>query len=154
METVIKLKLWNENVAAVAWDKEKEYATIEFYKSFANKNWDIAPLQMPINDILRGERIFFFPANRNKTFRGLPAMLADSLPDDYGSSVINEWFASKNRMADVSPLDRLCYIGKRGMGALEFEPANTDNLLNKFMPLYHNGQNMLRHAKLKRNSSK
>jgi len=131
METVINIKLWKENVAAVAWDKKKEYATIEFYDSFEKNGWDIAPLQMPIYDILRGERIFNFPANRNKTFRGLPAMLADSLPDDYGNSVIDEWFASKNMLVEISPLDRLCYIGNRGMGALEFEPANTDKLLNE-----------------------
>jgi len=131
METVINIKLWNENVAAVAWDKEKEYATIEFYDSFAKISWDIAPLQMPLNDILRGERTFSFPANRSNTFKGLPAMLADSLPDDYGNSVIDEWFASKNMPVEISPLDRLCYIGNRGMGALEFEPANTDHLLNE-----------------------
>ena len=131
METVINVKLWNENVAAVVWDKEKEYATVEFYDSFAKNGWDIAPLQMPINDILRGERIFNFPANRSKTFRGLPALLADSLPDDYGNSVIDEWFASKNMSVEISPLDRLCYIGNRGMGALGFEPANTDHLLNE-----------------------
>ena len=131
METVINIKLWNENVAAVAWNKEKEYAIIEFYDTFAKRGWDIAPLQMPINDILRGERIFSFPANRTKTFNGLPALLADSLPDDYGNSVIDEWFANKNRSIDISPLDRLCYIGNRGMGALEFEPANTDNLLKE-----------------------
>ena len=131
METVINIKLWNENVAAVAWDKEKEYATIEFYDGFAQNGWDIAPLQMPINDILRGGRIFSFPANRGKTFKGLPSVLADSLPDDYGNSVIDEWFASKNMPVEISPLDRLCYIGKRGMGALEFEPANADNLLNE-----------------------
>jgi len=131
METVINIKLWNENVAAVAWDKEKEYATIEFYDGFAQNGWDIAPLQMPINDILRGERIFSFPANRGKTFKGLPSVLADSLPDDYGNSVIDEWFASKNMPVEISPLDRLCYIGKRGMGALEFEPSNADNLLNE-----------------------
>jgi len=131
METVINIKLWNENVAAVAWDKEKEYAIMEFYDSFAKNNWDIAPLQMPINDILRGERIFSFPANRGNTFKGLPALLADSLPDDYGNSVIDEWFMSKKMLVEISPLDRLCYIGKRGMGALEFEPANADNLLNE-----------------------
>ncbi|MCL2727528.1 MAG: type II toxin-antitoxin system HipA family toxin [Bacteroidales bacterium] len=131
METVVNVKLWNENVAAVAWNKEKEYATIEFYNSFAKNGWDIAPLQMSINDILRGERIFSFPGNRGKTFKGLPALLADSLPDDYGNSVIDEWFAGKNMAVKISPLDRLCYIGKRGMGALEFEPANTDHLLNE-----------------------
>jgi len=131
METVINIKLWNENVAAVAWNKEKEFATIEFYPDFAKNGWDIAPLQMPINDILRGERIFSFPANRGKTFNGLPALLADSLPDDYGNSIIDEWFASKNMLVEISPLDRLCYIGHRGMGALEFEPANTDKMLNE-----------------------
>ena len=131
METVINIKLWNENVAAVAWDKEKEYATIEFYDSFAKNGWDIAPLQMPANDLLRGVRIFSFPANRSKTFMGLPALLADSLPDDYGNSVIDEWFASKNMLTESSPLDRLCYIGNRGMGALEFEPANTDKILKE-----------------------
>ena len=78
---------------------------------------------MPIDDILRGERVFSFPANSSKTFMGLPALLADSLPDDYGNSVIYEWFASKNMSVEISPLDRLCYIGNRGMGALEFEPA-------------------------------
>ena len=56
METVINIKLWDENIAAAAWDKEKEYAIIEFYDSFAKTGWDIAPLQMPLNDILRGER--------------------------------------------------------------------------------------------------
>ena len=131
METVINIKLWNENVAAVAWDREKEYATMEFYDSFAKNGWDIAPLQMPVSDILRDERIFSFPANRSKTFNGLPALLADSLPDDYGNSVIDEWFANKNMSVEISPLDRLCYIGNRGMGALEFEPANTDKLLNE-----------------------
>lgn len=131
METVINIKLWGENVAAVAWDKNKEYATIEFYSSFAQLGWDIAPIQMPINDLLRGERTFSFPSNRGKTFKGLPALLADSLPDDYGNSVIDEWFASKNMTVEVSPLDRLCYIGIRGMGALEFEPANADKLLNE-----------------------
>ena len=58
-------------------------------------------------------------------------MLADSLPDDYGNSVIDEWFASKHMPVEISPLDRLCYMGNRGMGALEFEPANTEQLLNE-----------------------
>jgi serine/threonine-protein kinase HipA len=131
METVINIKLWGENVAAAAWNKEKEYAAIEFYDTFPKNAWDIAPLQMPLNDMLRGERTFSFPVNRGKTYKGLPALLADSLPDDYGNSVIDEWFASKNMLVEISPLDRLCYIGNRGIGALEFEPANTDNLLNE-----------------------
>jgi serine/threonine-protein kinase HipA len=131
MGTSINVKLWGKDVAAVAWDDSKAYATLEFYESFAKNGWDIAPLMMPLNDILRGERIFSFPALRGKTFKGLPGLLADSLPDDYGNSVIDEWFASRNRMVPVTPIDRLCYIGKRGMGALEFEPANSDKSQNE-----------------------
>ena len=131
MESVIKVNLWEQDVAAVVWNVEKEYATIEFYEKFVGNRWDIAPFQMPLNNLLRGERIFSFPANRGKAFMGLPALLADSLPDDYGNSVIDEWFAGKNRLVNISPLDRLCYIGKRGMGALEYQPAHNDSHLNE-----------------------
>jgi serine/threonine-protein kinase HipA len=130
MNTILKVVLWGKEVAAVSWDKERAYATIEFYETFAKEGLDIAPLVMPIEDLSRGDRIFSFPSNRGKTYKGLPGILADALPDDYGNSVIDEWFASKQMSVDVTPLDRLCYIGKRGMGALEFEPANDDAELN------------------------
>ena len=123
METVLKVKLWDKDVAVVNWDADREFAAIEFYESFANMGLDIAPLTMPLNDIRRGERKFSFLAHRGKTFKGLPGLLADSLPDDYGNSVIDEWFAAKQMQGSITPLDRLCYIGKRGMGAMEFEPA-------------------------------
>ena len=132
MDTVVKVTLWGDDVAAVVWDKKNEYATIEFYESFAEKHLNIAPLTMPLEDILRGERIFSFPSHRGKTFKGLPGMLADSLPDDYGNKILDEWFTSKGmNISEFTPLDRLCYIGKRGMGALEYEPANNDKVLNK-----------------------
>jgi serine/threonine-protein kinase HipA len=131
MNTVLNVVLWEKKVAAVVWDTEKEYATIEFYESFAKEGFDIAPLTMPMKDILRGDRLFSFSAHKGKTFKGLPGILADSLPDDYGNSVIDEWFASKQMTVSVTPLDRLCYVGKRGMGALEYEPANEDKVLNE-----------------------
>lgn len=131
METILKVKLWEMDVAAVSWDVDRDYATIEFFESFTKTGLDIAPLIMPLNDILRGERLFSFPVNRGKTFKGLPGMLADSLPDDYGNSVINEWFAAKEMSVDITPLDRLSYIGKRGMGALEYEPATIISGLNE-----------------------
>ena len=132
MDTVLKVTLWGNDIAAVVWDRETESATIEFYESFANRQLDIAPLTMPLEDILRGERIFNFSSNRGKTFKGLPGMLADSLPDDYGNKILDEWFASKGMsISEFTPLDRLCYIGKRGMGALEYEPANNDKALNE-----------------------
>ena len=132
MDTILKVTLWGNDIAAVVWDRETESATIEFYESFANRQLDIAPLTMPLEDILRGERIFNFSSNRGKTFKGLPGMLADSLPDDYGNKILDEWFASKGMsISEFTPLDRLCYIGKRGMGALEYEPANNDKALNE-----------------------
>lgn len=131
MNTAIKITLWGEPVAAIAWDPNREISVLEFFDSFPKHGWDIAPLQMPLVDLLRGESIYIFPELKNKTFRGLPGCIADSLPDDYGNSVIDEWFAAKGKQVDITPLDRLCYIGKRGMGALEFEPANTDEALNQ-----------------------
>lgn len=130
METVLKVTLWGKEVAAIIWDAEREFATIEFYDTFADSGWDISPIIMPLDDIRRGERQFSFPAHRGKTFQGLPGLLADSLPDDYGNSIIDEWFASKGMRVFVTPLDRLCYIGKRGMGALEYEPATDIDGLN------------------------
>ena len=123
MDTILKATLWGKNVAAVSWDKDKEYTVIEFYESFIQNGYDIAPLTMPFDDLERGERIFSFPTHKNKTFKGLPGLLADSLPDDYGNTVIDEWFASQRLSVTINPIDRLCYIGKRGMGAIEFEPA-------------------------------
>jgi len=123
METVLKVKLWGNDVAAVVWDSDKEIAILEFFESFAKNGIDIAPIVMPKNDLLRGERLFSFPTHRNKTFKGLPGLLSDALPDDYGNAVIDEWFALQGMTVSTTPLDRLCYIGTRGMGALEFEPA-------------------------------
>jgi serine/threonine-protein kinase HipA len=135
MDTILNVVLWGKEVAAVVWDVEKEYATIEFYESYVKEGLNIAPIMMPLEDIVRGERLFSFPAHKGKTFKGLPGILADSLPDDYGNTVIDEWFASKQMSISVTPLDRLCYVGKRGMGALEYEPANDDKILNESSPI-------------------
>ena len=129
MDTVLHISLWGQDVAAVVWNKENAYATLEFYESFAGRGWDIAPLTMPLDGIFGGDRIFSFPSHRGKTFKGLPGLLADSLPDDYGNRVLDAWFASKG-ISDFSPLDRLCYIGQRGMGALEYAPARHDKILD------------------------
>jgi serine/threonine-protein kinase HipA len=85
-----------------------------------------------MEDVLRGDKIYSFPAHKGKTYKGLPGMLADSLPDDYGNMILDEWFAGKGlSINDFTPIDRLCYVGKRGMGALEYEPANKDIALNE-----------------------
>jgi serine/threonine-protein kinase HipA len=121
--TVLKITLWGKDVAAVTWDNNKGIAVVEFFESFSKSGLDISPLMMPLEKLLKGDRIFSFPALKTKTFKGLPGLLADSLPDDYGNSVIDEWFAAQQKSVLVTPLDRLSYIGKRGMGALEYEPA-------------------------------
>lgn len=131
MDKVLKITLWGKDVGAIVWDNERNTAVLEFFDSFANNRLDIAPLTMPLEDLQRGERIFSFPALSTKTFQGLPGLIADSLPDDYGNTVIDEWFSSKNISPQITPIDRLMYMGKRAMGALEYEPVITEPLLNE-----------------------
>ncbi|MBN2485735.1 MAG: type II toxin-antitoxin system HipA family toxin [Bacteroidales bacterium] len=121
------VKIWGELVGAVAWDESRGLATFEYDSEFKKKCWDIAPLQMPISS---NKRIFEFPALRKKTdaaldtFKGLPGLLADMLPDRYGNELINLWLARQGRPENsMNPVEMLCFIGSRGIGALEFEPA-------------------------------
>jgi len=123
--------LWDEPIAVLDWNKEKDYGVLEFLPTFIQKNIDLAPLTMPLQDLTRGQQLFYFPELRTKTFKGLPGLIADSLPDDYGNTMIDEWFSSKNHSIQVTPLDRLCYIGKRGMGALEYKPCISDKQLDE-----------------------
>jgi serine/threonine-protein kinase HipA len=132
MGTVLNVTLWGKDVAAVVWNKSEGYATMEFYDSFAKEGLNIAPLIMPLDNLLRGDTAYAFPAHKGKTYKGLPGVLADSLPDDYGNKILDEWFAGRGMSVnEFTPLDRLCYVGKRGMGALEYEPANRDAALNE-----------------------
>lgn len=131
MDTVLKVTLWGSDVAALFWDRQRETVVLEFFDSFTRAGLDLAPLVMPLADLQRGERIFSFPALSLKTYQGLPGLIADSLPDDYGNSVIDEWFSRRGFSMQITPLDRLMYIGKRGMGALEYEPVIDEPLLNE-----------------------
>lgn len=120
------VKIWGELVGAVAWDESRGVAIFEYDSKFVRKNWNIAPLTMPISS---SRRTFEFPALRKKidpstdTFKGLPGLLADMLPDRYGNELINSWLAQRGRPQNsMNPIEMLCFIGTRGMGALEFEP--------------------------------
>lgn len=117
------INIWNKRVGAIAWDEDTELASFEFEPSFLTNTWDLAPLKMPVTDARK--RIFSFPELRGTTtFKGLPGLLADVLPDKYGNSLINAWLSRNGRPADsMNPVEQLCFIGKRGMGALEFEPV-------------------------------
>lgn len=114
-------------VGAVAWDDTTGMASFEFDSNFKNKHWDLSPLKMTIQS---AKRIFNFPElkpERNSpfdTYKGMPGLLADVLPDKYGNQLINMWLAQNGRDANsMNPVEMLCFIGSRGMGAMEFEPA-------------------------------
>ncbi len=110
-------------MGAVSWDQEGGFATFEFETSFIRHELDIAPLMMPLDDALNGITQFDFRALPRRTYMGLPGMLADALPDRFGNEVINAWLARQGRTPEsFNPVERLCYTGKRAMGALEFTP--------------------------------
>ncbi|HHG85683.1 MAG TPA: type II toxin-antitoxin system HipA family toxin, partial [Bacteroidetes bacterium] len=125
------IKLWGETVGAVIWQASQQIATFEFDPSFIRKGLDLAPVQMPLAELQGGSRIFSFPGLPQETFKGLPGLLADSLPDRFGNQVIDAWLARQGRSpASFHPVERLCYTGRRGMGALEFEPARQTSSRN------------------------
>jgi len=116
------INIWGERVGAVSWDENRRIASFEFIADFPDHQWDIAPLEMPI---AQAGRIFNFPELGNSTtVKGLPGLLADVLPDKYGNALINTWLVRNGRPAgSMHPVEMLCFIGNRGMGALEFEPV-------------------------------
>ena len=128
---VAEVKIWGELAGAVAWDDTMGYATFEYASKFKARGWDLAPLQMSITATTNR---FSFPALKKKTdpaldtFKGLPGLLADALPDRYGNELINLWLAQQGRPQDsMNPVEMLCFIGNRGMGAMEFEPTTLKN---------------------------
>jgi serine/threonine-protein kinase HipA len=130
------VKIWGELAGAVAWDNSTGFATFEYDARFRERGWDLSPLQMPMNS---SRTIFSFPALRKQadpaldTFKGLPGLLADVLPDRYGHELINLWLAQQGRPADsMNPVEMLCFIGTRGMGALEFEPVTIEESKRSF----------------------
>ncbi len=124
MVTVAKVNLWNTFVGAVAWDDQKGLANFEYDTNFLKKGWDISPITMPL-DKASNNRIFSFPGLNRETYKGLPGLLIDSLPDKFGNQLLNIWLANQGRDPNsFNPVEHLCYTGKRGMGALEYEPIS------------------------------
>jgi serine/threonine-protein kinase HipA len=125
MVAIANIKLWNNNVGVILWDEMRNLGIFEFDKAFTKLGLDISPILMPLSDFENGKRVFSFPTLNNETFKGLPGLLSDCLPDKFGNQIIDAWLAQHGiNIEDFTPVDRLCYIGKRGMGALEFEPVN------------------------------
>lgn len=117
---IISVHLWDEEVGRLYWSDAHKCAVFSYNPSFVSHGLDIAPLTHSIKDA--ADRPFF--GNKDRLYDGLPEFIADSLPDRWGSLVFERW-AEENgiRRSDITPVDKLGFIGKRGMGALEFVPA-------------------------------
>lgn len=124
MTAVARVSIWGVMVGAVAWDGARGYATFEFDEASLKKGLDLSPLRMPLEEARSGKLIYSFPSLNKQTYKGLPGLLADSLPDSFGNKLIEVWLAQQGRDAGgFNSVERLCYTAKRGMGALEYEPA-------------------------------
>jgi serine/threonine-protein kinase HipA len=117
--TFAEVRLWGASVGLAAWDPALGYAAFEYDAAFLDTGIELSPVMMPLSP-----GSFAFPALNRETFRGLPGMLADSLPDKFGNSLIDQWLAESGRAPEsFNPVQRLMYMGRRGMGALEYYPV-------------------------------
>lgn len=123
MVNVAKVYIWGEYAGAILWNANTNTATFEYEPSFHKHGWELSPLMMPTGN----NHTYTFRELPKDTFMGLPGLLADALPDAYGKALLDRWLASLGR-SFANPIERLCYQGKRSMGALEFVPAQDDYL--------------------------
>ena len=117
--TDARVILWGRDIGAISWDEERLLGIFQYAPEFVDSRIEIAPLMMPLRS-----KPFRFAALQRETFFGLPGLLSDSLPDKFGNALIDAWLALQGRRPNsFNPVERLCYIGARGMGALEFKPS-------------------------------
>lgn len=122
MNDTAEVFLWGTRIGIIHQDISKAYATFEYDADFVNSGIELSPLKMPL-----GKNIYEFPGLIGEPFYGMPGLVADSLPDRFGNAVIEQWLTSLGKsLSDFTAIDRLCYTGKRGMGALEYVPASSD----------------------------
>jgi len=117
--TTASVELWGRRIGAVTWVPERSLGVFQYTPEFESSAIELSPLQMPWRNTP-----YEFPSLPRKSFKGLPGLLADSLPDKFGNALIDAWLAQQQRDgSSFNPVERLCYTGTRGMGALEFQPA-------------------------------
>jgi len=118
---VVEVRIWEQSVGAVAPLQGKPgFYEFQYTPAFDNSSLELSPLLMP----LKAKRRFSFPGLPQDTFHGLPGLLADALPDKFGNALIDEYLTRHGtRAEEITALQRLVYVGRRAMGALEFEPA-------------------------------
>ena len=123
-DNIIQVQLWDKNVGLLSWDDNKGYSVFQFDKDFMLYGWNIAPLIAPL-DSAYVQKSFPMSGNKEKLYGGLPEFIADSLPDYWGNIVFQKWMEANHlQPKSVNAVDRLSFIGKRAMGALEFQPAH------------------------------
>jgi len=115
---IAEVKLWGNTIGAASID-DTAVCAFEYAIPFQSSGIEPSPITMPL-----GSLVYRFPNLPRSSFQGLPGLLADALPDKFGNALIDAWLATQGRTADsFNAIERLCYIGTRGMGALEFEPT-------------------------------
>jgi len=120
MPTTAEIRLWGRTIAAVSLEDGQSVAAFQFDPAFVGSGIELAPFMMPL-----ASRIYTFPALAKRSFHGLPGLLADSLPDKFGNALVDAWLATQGRTSEsFNAVERLCYTGARGMGALEFAPVS------------------------------
>ena len=119
MTALAEVKLWGNTIGAVSLEDGADVAAFQYTPDFAASGIEVSPIVMPL-----GNRVYSFPELARNTFHGLPGLLADSLPDRFGNALIDAWLATQGRTsASFNAVERLCYTGARGMGAIEYAPA-------------------------------
>lgn len=124
---IAEVHLWGTLVGHVSWNEETELGAFEYDSEFLQAPVEPSPIKMP-----KDKSIYSFRELDKNTFKGLPGMLSDSLPDKYGNALIDVWLATQGRTSEsFNAVERLCYMGSRGMGALEFRPSSYKNKMSQ-----------------------
>ena len=127
MITSVEVYLWGSRIGILHQENMFSPVLFEYDKDFVKSGIEVSPFMMPLSS-----RLYSFPDLSDESFHGVPGMIADSLPDRFGNTVINKWLASTGRSPEsFTALDRLCYTGIRGMGALEYFPATGPDFSGK-----------------------
>ena len=123
----VNVSLWGRRIGTVSWVAERSIGVFQYDPEFVATGIEISPIVLPVR-----EEPYSFPALNAETFKGLPGMVCDSLPDTFGNSLIDVWLAETGQPREYfNPVDRLCYVGKRGIGALEYSPTLRDEWQNE-----------------------